>query len=344
MIWGRHTAITPLYLAILARKWDTLKLILAIATAQYSPDEPTEKAEPNRVSLQGELSIIALNVLPALKERAQLSDGDSDNSDDSELEDEDAGDDDEAPINFIDVAKRHSEIRVQVSPSYMLNRVAAPYVRKGGDSIDYVQPIVQAIIEDDFEVFMQLYNIADSLPVNIYKGSLLSQLMNYDRPVMLDEYIRRTGEGILIQDDNESTDGDATSRGSRREYLGLNVHGKKRKDLASRGVPQSHRTYDGEPLLWIAVKNGLTATVKYLASEQPLAAYRFYASSHSDRQAKLLRQVPDLEASMPALLGWTASNSNETVLTAAIVHDRVEIAEMLFTLRPAEMRSFLHLR
>ena len=106
------------------------------------------------------------------------------------------------------------------------------------------------------------------------------------------------------------------------------------------------KTYrnDVVPLVWIALKNRLSATVRYLASEQPLAAYRFYASSHGDRIAKSLRQIPDLAAFLPALLGWTPNAVNETPLTAAVLSCQADMAEMLYTLRPKETREQSSLR
>lgn len=254
-------------------------------------------------------------------------------------------DEEEQPVKFIDVTENFSEVRAQVPPNYMLSLIPAPIVNKNGQ-VDYVYPTVQAIMEDDFEAFMQILNISKSLPIDVSKGSLLGHLLTYDRPAMLDEYIRRTGEGIQIPAASQSPDEDTSYSPSRKEYLGLNIHGKKRKDLAMRGDPNAREgsCNDHIPILWIAVKAGLTATVRYLASDQPLAAYRFYASSHGDQHAKRIRQIPDLADALPALLGWTANDANETVMTAAIVGNHIEMVEMLLTLRPNDMRSYLRLR
>lgn len=252
----------------------------------------------------------------------------------------------EEEINFVDVAKRVSNIQIPVHPAYMLNGIGVPFVRKGGDVLQYVNPIVTAIIEDDFEAYMQMLNAVSSLTINAVKGVLLGSLLLYDRPAMLDEYIRRTGEGIHIDDVSQASHADFSAGDSREEYLGLNVHGKKRKDLARQSDPNAPRGHNGGtvPIVWTAVRNNLTATVRYLAGDQPLAAYRFYAAAHGDQQAKLIRQVPDLAASLPTLLGWTANGVNETALTAAIINNRMQMTEMLFSLRPSDMRTYLHLR
>ncbi|KAI0084195.1 hypothetical protein BDY19DRAFT_997912 [Irpex rosettiformis] len=316
--WGNSTeGYTPLALAILARKWDTVKLILAIAVAQFSPKEQTE---------------------PKF-DASFIDDSDSD-SDDNEMDYE------EEPINFIDIAKQHSEIRVQVPPSRMMD-VAAPWNNCDAGEILWSTPIAKAIIEDDFEAFVQILSIAQSLPGNVLNsGMVLNQLLSHDRPAMLDELIRQTGEGIDPSVHTRSTKGHTTLETSSKVYLGLNVHGKKRKDLAVKGDPNAPQTYRSDivPPVWIALKNQLPATVRYLASDQALAAYKFYASSHGDQKAKLLRDIPDPNIALPALLGWAPNAVDETPLTAAILSGQVDIVEMLFTLRPKDAQEQSQLR
>ncbi|KAI0337566.1 ankyrin [Trametopsis cervina] len=326
--WGiPYQGFTPLYLAILARKWDTVKLILAIATAQYSPGDPVEK--------KFETKILSLD-----------DDPDDESDDDDDDSDEDDMDIDGEPVNFIDIAKRHSDIRVPVHPSLMLHHVNAPLLWKDKEEVLLLTPFGKAIVEDDFEAFMQLLNTASSLPEDVLGGAILLQLIRYDRPAMLDEYIRRTGEGIQITKPIDVIGAEDVQEPSRKTYLGLNVHGKKRKDLASQGDPNAPRKYVGRviPLVWNAAMSSSAATVRYLASDQPLAAYRFYASAHGDNKAKLLRKISDLGAALPAMLGWGPNGVNETVLTAAILSKRADIVEMLFTLRATEMEGYLHIR
>lgn len=253
----------------------------------------------------------------------------------------------EEPINFIDIAKRTSEVRVQVPPSRML-KTTAPWHNKNANETVWSTPLTKAVIEDDFEAFVQLLSIAHSLPGDVLDASaVLNDLLAHDRPVMLDEFIRRTGEGIDLWSHRMSLSEDqASHETSSKVYLGLNVHGKKRKDLATKGDPNAPQTYQGTivPSVWTALRNGLTATVRYLASDQPLAAYRFYASAHGDEKAKLLQQISDLGAALPVLLGWSPNAVNETAATASILSDRADMLEMLLTLRPKETQDQLQLR
>ena len=249
-------------------------------------------------------------------------------------------------VDFIDIAKYASEVKVQVTPSRMLE-ITAPWYTRDKDEVLWSSPTERAIIEDDFEAFVQILTIAHSLPNYPLRHNLiLDQLLTYDRPAMLDEFIRQTGEGIDLSTQGRSIDDKTSHETSSKAYLGLNVHGKKRKDLATKGDPNAPQTYRNDviPLVWIALKNRLSATVRYLASEQPLAAYRFYASSHGDRIAKSLRQIPDLAASLPALLGWAPNAVNETPLTAAVLSCQADMVEMLYTLRPKETREQSSLR
>ena len=165
---------------------------------------------------------------------------------------------------------------------------------------------------------------------------------------MFDEYIRRTGLGIIIKKENsDSSEGttDMDLGSESRTYLGLNVHGKKRKDLATKNDPHAYSSNNQPlPLLWQAAQSGAIGIVRYLASDQPLAAYNYYASTHGDSHAKLIRQVPDLAAVLPEKLGWTTSQLNESVATAAIVGGQLSALEALCAIRGKDIENTLHLK
>ena len=261
----------------------------------------------------------------------------------------------EQEINLVDIAKKPSQVHTKASPQYMLNIVTAPFIAKDGK--DYcVTLITRAIIDDDFEAFVQLLDLYNSLPGKFTPGDLMSSLLAYDRPVMLDEFIRRTGQGIVLTkpkptpeattSSQEADDGDDDD--DHRVYLGLNVHGKKRKDLANSDPRNKRQQYEKpnepKPMLWTAAKVGAIGVVRYLASDQPLAAYKYYASAHGDARAKLLRRIPDLAAVMPEKLGWTTSSLNETVASAAVFGGRVNSLETLCAIRGKEIEKALHLK
>ena len=75
----------------------------------------------------------------------------------------------EEPVNFIDIAKRSSEVQVQVPPSRIMN-VRAPWLNKAKMEATWSNPIEKAIIEDDFEAFCYLSRHTASIDVSVYIG------------------------------------------------------------------------------------------------------------------------------------------------------------------------------
>ncbi|GJE83966.1 ankyrin [Phanerochaete sordida] len=345
--WGNNwQGYSPLYIAILRRHWETAKVILAIASAQYSPDDETQTKA-------------------AFKANRDLAlDDDSDVENDDEDADEDEDMEPEEEISLVDIAKVPSQVHTKTSPQYMLDSVSAPFISKEGkDSL--ATPIQKAIIDDDFEAFVQILDLYKALPGKSAAANVLGSLIINDRPAMLDEYIRRTGQGFTLTkreaaspelaESQEEEDDDP----DHRVYLGLNVHGVKRKDLAKgetrdrRGRTRTRQTrhggFHGEdeeplPMLWQAAQWGAVGVVRYLASDQPLAAYKYYASAGGDAHAKLLRRIPDLASVLPDKIGWTMNVFNETVASAAISGGKVEVLQALCTMRGKELEATLHLK
>lgn len=235
----------------------------------------------------------------------------------------------------------------------MLNNVNTPSISKDGKTSECVTPIVKAINDDDFEAFIQILELYNVLPGN-EQPNALACLIIQDRPAMLDEYIRRTGQGVDLTtreddpaNDDENHDDIVQELEANKLYLGLNVHGKKRKDLATKGDPNAPRNSsnsDEVPMLWQAARNGSMGVLRYLASDQPVAAYKFYASSHGDARAKLLKKVPDLAAVLPAKIGWAPNKFNETVVTAAISGQHADVLEALLSLAGKDVEPMLQLK
>lgn len=256
----------------------------------------------------------------------------------------------EEEINLVDIAKVPSQVHTKISPQHMLSNIATPFIGKDGK--EYCRTLVnKAIIDDDFEAFIQILDLCKSLPGKSVPGDVLSALIVDDRPAMLDEFIRRTGLGITLTKRETAPESATQSQEEddddpdHRVYLGLNVHGKKRKDLAKGDRRNQHYEEEGEePIVWTAAKLGAIGIVRYLASDQPLAAYKYYASAHGDAHAKLLRRIPDLSTVLPQKLGWTTSSLNETVASAAIFGGKVDILQALCSIRGKEIETALHLK
>lgn len=209
---------------------------------------------------------------------------------------------------------------------------------------------MKAIMEDDFETFIQILDLTMSLPPKDWRlQQVVNSLIQYDRPAMLDEIIRRCGLGVNFAPEGSPEDDetqDSTKPRKADMYLGLNVHGMKRKDLASQGDPDAPTDEEVEevPILWTAASRGSAGIVRYFASDQPLAAYRFYAATHSDKRAQAIKNVQDLPSVLPEKLGWLPNNLNETVATAAIIGNKLGVLESLITMRGEEIEAALHVK
>ena len=76
--------------------------------------------------------------------------------------------------------------------------------------------------------------------------SYLNDIVRSDCPELLDEFIRRTGLGISLRELVEIEDTNKDDQPHEKissTYLGLTVHGKKRKDLARRDEHATRNTY-----------------------------------------------------------------------------------------------------
>jgi hypothetical protein len=236
-----------------------------------------------------------------------------------------------------------------VPPSQLLHSSTLQWLNKTKSAVESGNIRRKAIIENDLEAFVRISDLYERLSdqAKLETGCLLSQIVNSDHAEILDEYIRRTGAGINIKDTGVS-DGPETDTDKKQTlYLGLSVHGKKRKDLVRKNDPNAVAIHGDDgvvPLLWQAAVANAKSIVRYLCGDRPLAAYRFYASTHSDKLAEHLRAVPDLEQVLPEWLGWRASVTNESPLTSAILGNSLELLQTLLDKSPTLMAPLLRER
>ncbi|KAJ7661416.1 ankyrin repeat protein [Mycena polygramma] len=311
-----RSGLTPLFAAVSGRHWDTARLILAIAGAQYKPSLKSRGFSTSDIDL----------------------DDDSDNDSDASDESDDTVEQD--AIDFVDIASRPSTVECDVHPKDLLNSTYTP-----GDR-DLLQ---RAIKDDDFEAFVNILNIYKHSPKHVdLPSTLTDSILGFDRVEMLDEYIRRTGSGIKIQTTTE-LDGDeevSVVNDKNRVYLGLSVHGKKRTDLAKRNDPDAAQTHEPIklPLVWQAVSQNATKILDYLQSDRVLVAYKFYASSNNSEIARILKRPTDLAKVLPEWLGWTITPFGESPLTMAMANGTktLHTVKYLFEKSPRLMASSLH--
>lgn len=278
--------------------------------------------------------------------------------DDVECLDEDDPDDEDfemaasqSEVKFVDVANRPSGIRTDIHPRRMLCEKTMSWVQEDPASkirsIKYGNLIEKSVSENDLEAFVTIAALYQRLPGTTgVPQTLLKDILAADRPEILDEFIRRTGHGINLKLKQEDGEVPVVVKDKSRAYLGLNVHGKKRSDLAHANDPNSRRTIQPVvPMLWKAAMFGARRVVEYLATERPLIAYRFYASSHSeDERAEMLRRSSNLEKHLPEWLGWTVNALGESPLSAAILGNKLDIMKVLAKLSPGLVTTSLRER
>lgn len=207
-------------------------------------------------------------------------------------------------------------------------------------------PLLKAVVEDDFEMFVQIVDLYKALPKPLdIPTDAITWVCKFDRPAMLDELIRRLGAGIELPESlNESEAEDVShsrhTPSSARIYMGLNVHGKKRKDLAEKANPHAPKSTKCSevPLLWMAAHANAVGVMQYLASDRPLAAYDYYASTNNEEKAKYLRRI---RGQIHDRLGWTHNELNESAVTAAVIGGRLSAVKEVLALQPVAMQNAL---
>ena len=311
---------TPLLVALHRRHWDAARLVLAIAKAQYQPrdTESGRTIDP---------------ILVSLGSSDELRSDEEYYSDYREQE----------PMKFTDIASMPSSIRTHTHPKLMLENQA--YHLRAGHKRLYCTPLEKAVIENDFEAFIHTFDLYDFVEMKIRPDvKAFNFAVTLDRPEMVDEFIRRLGVGIPIP--SVATKGSETdSKASEKcTYLGLKVGGKRRVDIKNYNQAKpTTLTYDYE-LLRNAICSGATKVIDYLAGPRPIAAYKYYSETHDDEIAQYLKNIDDLDAVFPDLLGWKPDASNESPLLYAVIADRLYVLKQMFALKPSLMEEALLLR
>ncbi|KAH9017611.1 ankyrin repeat protein [Lactarius pseudohatsudake] len=251
LLWHHSNGWTPFLVALHRRHWDTARLVLAIAMAQYHPPD---------TDIDATTSVIL---------------HDDSDSDDDEPDEHDYGE--QKPINFTDIAARPSSVRTDVPPKKMLE-LETIFVQAGHKRVS-CNPLQKAIVDDDFEAFVRTLDLYEFAGATIWPDSgAYDSAVALDRPEMLDELIRRSGVGIPIP--SEAVKGSAVvpKAAEERVYLGLKVGGKRRADLAKHKQAQRKALTYNYNLLRSAISSGATKIthnddiVQYLAGIDNLGA------------------------------------------------------------------------
>lgn len=297
-----------------------------------------------------------------------LVDDDSDNescaSDDSEMTV------DQQEIKFIDIATRPSAVQCIVHPKTMLTEITVRWKRPATDEWDgpttgQGYPLAKAVAEHDFDAFVHIADLYQSLAEPLQIGTdILDEILAHDQVDILDEYIRRTGDGLDIALVNKSSDEKEelpiATNDANKMYLGLDVHGKKRMDLARKNDPNAAHDAGQEkkavPLLWKAIKTKAKRIIEYLATERPFATYKAYSTlaAHGDLKARWVRRFlfgengsevslskGGAKKQLSVWLGWTVNSLGESPLAAAIIANNIETVELVANLETELMAQAL---
>jgi hypothetical protein len=273
------------------------------------------------------------------------SDSDEEGQHDSDEDDYSDYDEQQKPINFMDIAARPSSVRTEVPPMKVFELQAT--LLQEGRKYYSCNPLQKAVIEDDSEAFVNTLDLCDFAGQATLPASEAHHLaVVLDRPEMLDELIRRSGVGILIPSDPEKGNGAGPKASDERVYLGLKVGGKraavgKQKQRALRKVFRHAHNYD---LLRSAIRFGATKVIDYLAGPRPTVAFTHYADTHNDDTAQYLKSIDNLGTVLPELLGWQSDELNESPLHCAVISDQLDILKQMFALKPNLMEEALDLR
>ncbi|KAG9021743.1 hypothetical protein FS837_007009, partial [Tulasnella sp. UAMH 9824] len=307
---------TPLYVALRARRWDTARLILEIAQKQLMKEE--KEAEPKPAKPRG--NIVTFND----SDDEADSDGGSCASDETE----------KRPVGYTNLVKRFQTVSVKVKPDQLLSYHGkwATESTSGPDaSAGFADPITLAALENDVEAFYQIADMMEgleepmSMPVH-----LLQTILAADSPEMLDVFIRRTGEGLSLPkpkvqepaDDANTVQHHHGDNNRDRIYVGLDVAGKKRKDLAHREDPNAPSAYAFAehqiPIVWSAAPKQATAILEYLNSPRAIDAYKHYADTNKTSLAKRLAEVLTNTNDFSQMVGFSDSKSAGTLVLAAM--------------------------
>lgn len=221
-----------------------------------------------------------------------------------------------------DIAARVSQVHSHTSPSDLITATFETETSEASTT-DISWVLQKAVRERDLEAFVAISNMLEehSKDSEVFMSSLLDLILVIDAPYILDELIRRTGLGIdTASASTEQDEHDADVPKTSKLYLGLNVHGKKRKDLARRSDPDAPGRYANAqtvPILWQAAKAGAVEIIAWLKTPSVASAFHFYAKTKTTDRALLLRRI-DIENRLADLLGFQVSPQNETAVFAAI--------------------------
>lgn len=261
--------------------------------------------------------------------------------------DDDITDELNRKAEVMDISHRMSTVRVPVVPSTLFRNA----LHLSGGNMVYQTPLAAAVHAGDVEAANQiisLYKLCEP-SFSLNPQTELNNILRHDSPAMLDLFMRKFGIGLgFSEEEEDDPQGTEAIKTMPKTYLGLDVHGVKRKDLAKKNDPDAPRRVlqpDHIPLLWSATTMSATKIIDWLATPAPLEAYKAFmsAASEEDMTAKALKKIKDIEAQLPELLGFLPNELGETAVFTALFGEReknLAIVKQLYKLSPHLKNTF----
>jgi len=196
------------------------------------------------------MTVVSYSCVPHLTSHFYLREGrDEECDEDSDIEvDDGISDELNRKAEIMDISHRFSTLRVPVGPSALFS--TAPHLSEG--RVSHWTPLAAAVRAADMEAAKQIIALhelcAPLSPVNPHAE--LDNILQCDSPAMLDLFIRKFGIGLGFSEEEENGP-QATDAIKKmpKTYLGLDVHGVKRKDLAKRNDPDAPSSPHSTPLV-----------------------------------------------------------------------------------------------
>lgn len=259
-----------------------------------------------------------------------------------------------------DLMHRTSSIAIHVGPE----RQFKPFsILRDGKIIQRspLEYVFEKGIVEEADKIIKLRNMYKPLLTDF--ESQLSDVFKSDSPALL-EYmvspsstiwlhwlillqIRRAGVGIPVKEDEEDEEDENAEKVAPKVYQGLDVHGKKRKDLA-RADPDAPSNWAPQhaPLLWRAARAGAVKVVEWISEGSYVEAYKtFLQEAEADNAvARALKRINNLDQELPSILGAVPNALGEHVVWAALLGepDKKSILPLLYKFFPEFKQTFTH--
>lgn len=260
---------------------------------------------------------------------------------------EDSDVDEPKPV-LIDLASRMSTVKTPISPAQLWS-LSLFYDEKGAKTKDAV---LKAVAEADLPALERSLELGQMCEPKVTMSPMsLQTILENDSPSMLEFVIRKYGYGLpsMEEDDHEPQDeeGGGPKKKTSDIYLGLNVQGKKRKDLARAADPNAPTVYAARtlPLIWRAAQAEAHKALTWLTTPGPLQAYKAFMSQSKDEAAIAMKRISKFEERLPSLLGAQPNELGEHVLLAYLTtttEPKVETINLIFNLFPHLKKTFIH--